>query len=294
MATSTVKTIVDKARAASTGSGIMQFPDDIGAHGMVLIFRDYEYQTTGSRKILSSSTVSVSSMNTVILPIPNNLVDNSEVRLNRHDMGLSGDIMAAQIAKIQNMNTNDGIFKNLQDFVASQSIVSGADVANAVFGSTGADAARDAMYLLRNTNIGNVGKNSAIGTGNTPNPRTALVFEGSELKNHSFQWTLMPRNERESATLNKIAKFLQKCHLPHYGGGNIDTLYMMYPKTVDIVLVGVDEDYFTRYKTGMIRSLTINTTAQGTLPLLKGGRPASVNIEMNIMEMDVHTAHDIT
>jgi hypothetical protein len=273
----------------------MQFPENIGAHGMLLIFRDYAYERAGSRRLLSNSTVSVSAINTVILPIPNNLADNSEIRLSRADMGLSGDLMAAQfnqLGKMQNQGIGTDIFAGIQKFVDDNSVISGKDVSNALFGVGGTDIAKDAMYLLRNTNVANVGRNSSVGLGNTPNPRTALTFEGSELKNHSFQWTLMPRNERESTALNTITNFLKRSQLPHYGGSAVDGLYLMYPKTVDIVLVGVEEAHFTRYKTGMIRSMTVNPTAQGGLPLLKGGRPAAVNIEMNIMEMDIHTAED--
>lgn len=126
----------------------------------------------------------------------------------------------------------------------------------------------------------------------TLNPKAALTFEGTELKTHSFQWNLYPQNERESEALKTIINTMKRRELPKYGGGSLERTFLYYPNTVDVFLLGVDEDHFMKYKTSMVRSLNISPTAQGGLTLLEGGKPASVTIDMILMEMDIHTSED--
>ena len=97
-------------------------------------------------------------------------------------------------------------------------------------------------------------------------------------------------NEEERERLKLIVNIIKRNTLPRYGDGS--KLYLKYPSTVDIFLIGVDEDSFAKYKTCMIRSFTVNPTAQNGLTLLRGGRPSSVTIDMNLMESDIHTAED--
>lgn len=269
------------------------FPESSGSHGMMFLFRDYAYKTPGTFELLKRANIVKKGFNTITLPIPGNLSDNNEMRMSRSDLGLKGDLIATKTRDLSSVTDGKSDIYSFVSGYMDDMPFNGKDVANTL---TNGDTkvAKDALYLLRNVSANDIGRNVNIGAGSTPNPRSALSFEGTEFKTHSFQWNLMPRNERESDVLNKIVNLIKRMQLPSYGGDSIERLYLKYPKTVDIFLLGVNEDYFSKYKTGMIRSFTVNPTSNGGLSILKGGKPASIMIDMTIMEMDIHTEEDYT
>lgn len=289
-----VKTVMNKTMQSNIPVSYNQFPMKMGAHGMLMVFREHTYTNPGSYKLLSGSNIRSGSVNSILLPIPNNLQDSNEIRLSRSDLGVFGTAradFARRIAETAGSNAGDDYTSMLMSAL-SDITPDGRKAAQIAFngGEARVDLIKQASYLARSSLPDVIAKGIDIGTSSTPNPKTALTFEGTELKTHSFQWVLMPKSEEESERLKLITNILKRIALPKYGDRS--KLYMKYPHTVDIFLIGVDEDSFAKFKTSMIRSLTVNPTAQNGLSLLKGGRPSSVTIDMNLMETDIHTAED--
>ena len=271
-----------------------QFPISMGAHGMLMIMREHTYVAPGSHKLLKSSDIRSGAINSILLPIPNNLQDSNELRLSRSDFGIFGSVRAEAANKFVSASASNeagdygsAINDLIDNFTPNGSKVAGA-IANG--GESRIELMKQVSYLARSQLPDMVTRGLDVGTSSTPNPKSALTFEGTELKTHSFQWVLMPKNEEESERLKLIVNIIKRNTLPRYGDGS--KLYLKYPSTVDIFLIGVDEDSFAKYKTCMIRSFTVNPTAQNGLTLLRGGRPSSVTIDMNLMESDIHTAED--
>ena len=130
------------------------------------------------------------------------------------------------------------------------------------------------------------------GLGATLNPKASLLFSGVDLKDYSFQWTLAPTEQAESELLRRIVKRLKENALPSYSAETIATRVLLkYPSTVDIFLLGVNPSHFVRFKTAMIESVNVNYTPNG-LSVLKGGKPAAIELSINLQEMDIHTAGD--
>jgi hypothetical protein len=137
-------------------------------------------------------------------------------------------------------------------------------------------------------------RNIDAGFGNTINPKAALYFEGVEMKTHTFNWTFAPSTERESTILKDIGNTIKKNILPSYGsltGAEEFRLLLNYPSVLDIFFLGIDQSYFLHYKTCMVQQFNIDFTPQG-IALLKGGKPAMVNMNMNVIESDIHTSED--
>jgi c-di-GMP-binding flagellar brake protein YcgR len=57
-------------------------------------------------------------------------------------------------------------------------------------------------------------------------------------------------------------------------------------------LIGVDQEYFMKFKPAMVKSVTVDYGAGGTLAVMKGGRPAGVNIQITLQELQIETAND--
>lgn len=297
-----VRNSIDRRKANSSNS-FLQFPEDIGPHGMLLVFRDYDYVPPGDRRLLDlNSGATVSNYDSIILPIPNNLQDQTETRLNRIDMRFLGDIGADAI------NTSLGApgqpFDISNVWEATKKIIGSFDGAKLYEdlknGKTN-EITGGASYLLKNANSNyllkhandRVGDIISVADGNLANPKAALLFDGVELKSHTFSWMLAPRSKEESNIIKNIVNKFKTKQLPTYGGEVFGgDLFLRYPSTVDIFLVGVASDYFLKYKTSMIRSLNVNYTAQNGLSLMRGGVPSAVSIEISVTEMDIHTSED--
>lgn len=290
-----VKQKIDRSKRDSIMGSHLQFPEKMGAHGILFMFRDYELVRPGNRKLLTAGDMKVRNTASIILPIPNNLQDSNELRLSRTDLGLFGQLQAEAFSTAKN-TAGDFSLGKMWDELNKNNPFSGQKVADAAFGSDAnakMNLAKDARYLLRSYLPTDTARAIDVSTGTTINPRTALTFEGTELKTHSFQWTLFPRNERESEAIKTIINTMKRRELPRYQEDEgLSRNFLKYPNTVDTFLLGVDEDHFGKYKTAMVRSLSISPTAQGGLSLLEGGKPSSVTIDMILMEMDIHTAED--
>jgi hypothetical protein len=59
-----------------------------------------------------------------------------------------------------------------------------------------------------------------------------------------------------------------------------------------VYLIGVNREYYMKFKTSMVTSFGVDYGAGGTLSIMKGGKPAGVNISMQLSELEIETAHD--
>lgn len=278
------------------------FPEDIGPHGMLMVFRKYSYKAT--RSLLNNNTPEVVENSSILLPIPNNIQDRYQVRVQRFDQGTYGDIISSAAAGAA---ANGDNMIGAASSALSQFLPSGSNLANSLtsgdseqYKGFAQDLGNSANFLLRKTLDGlgpNITRNFDAGFGSTINPKAALSFEGVEMKNHSFEWTFAPKTPTESDRLRSISNLVKRNILPTYqdfsAGGEaiVQRAMLRYPSTVDLYFLGVDPNYYMFFKTCMVQSFDMNLTPQG-LSILSGGKPAVVNMAMTLIENDIHTAED--
>lgn len=291
-------TIVRQRQARELGSDIVQFPNDLGPNKMVMTFKPYKYrtpapvQTNGVFVDYTTARVETLATNTIVLPLPTNLQDQNEARLSRFDGNYIGDKIARSASQI--VNGNNGNFRDVMIKSIKDNFGTGAGKNAAGYQHNGnwEKLIEDAGYVSKFSGQ-TVQKGISAGAGVVANPKAALSYDGHELKNHSFVWTFAPRSEEESTQLKNIINYIKYCQLP-MAGGNIEAgMHLKYPMMVDIQFYGLDEEYFYNFKTCMIRSFNVNFAGQNQVAILKGGRPAIINMEMNLMEMDIHYASEM-
>lgn len=281
-------------RSRLASSTITTFPSDIGPNQFLMIFSRYEYKKPGTVQLNSiqnlsgtSESVLPTSSNAIVLPIPTNLQDQNEARIGRFDSNYIGEKLARSAAHIaengNNTNASDLLNSTLSNITSGE----GAKIANAIQNGNYASLLKDSAYLMKTFNT-TVGKAISVGAGVVANPKASLAYDGHELKNHSFTWNFAPRSPEESVNLRNIINFIKHNQLPTTGGGVDSMLYLNYPCVVDIYFIGIDENFFYKFKTCMIRSFNVNYSGQNAVSILRGGRPSSINMEMNLMEMDIH------
>lgn len=279
------QSLIEAARNLNMEFPVMSFPEDLGAHAMVLQFKEYKYNgTTGTNR-----TISEIPRGAITLPIPTNLVDTFDVNINRSDLNFVGGMVGEKIGEFMESSASS---------VGSQTAAGIANMTTAEsLAGTSKDAALILRYFTRNA-LSHIGGNTpiSVGAGTVINPHTAVSFEGMQLKNHSFSWNLAPKSQSESETLLQIQNYIRKSILPSYSNdsdGYISRSLFNYPKVVDIFFVGMDQRYFYYFKRCMVANFSCNYSGGGEQnTFLKGGKPSSVKMDIQMMETEIHTAED--
>jgi hypothetical protein len=166
----------------------------------------------------------------------------------------------------------------------------------AIKGTSTADAASASMYLLRKILPDAIGRSVNLATGQVLNPRETLAFEGVQLRQHQFNWDLYPNNAQDSARIQEVINLFKRSVLPvtqDLGGpSGIAEAFLRYPNICKIYLLGVDSEYYMKFKPAMVTSFNVDYGAGGTLGIMQGGRPAGVNISISLQELQIQTAND--
>jgi hypothetical protein len=297
------------------GMSVLTFPKkDQSAHSMLLIFKKYKYQSPGTRGINSVAENNFSieeiSGNALLLPLPKEISDSFRVNIGEFSQGVFGDAVSQSASYMLNGGATPslgGIAENM-GVPSTQTMVKGVGSAiggTLAFLSRGAGKAGKAgkgasrlqdtaagSFIGSQIDAGQLTSSLEAGAGATVNPKQALQFKGIEMKTHSFSWTFAPRSTDESDEILKITNLVKRNALPSYAAlGPLKRAILSYPSTVDIYFFGLQEEYFTRYKTCMIENFNFNYTPQG-MAIMRGGKPAVVNMSMTLKEMDIHTAED--
>jgi hypothetical protein len=283
-------------RVNSVGRNL-SFPSSDATHGMLLIFRDYRYTPGNDRGFSQTGDQRIT--DTIFLPLPTNIVDNYEVRIERFDQGMYGDA----VSQAGNFALGDGTELTTQNILSNMGLPATDTVSRILGGAIGAKlgflATRSGAGAIvgalagDSLNSGNVAASLEAGAGLRVNPKATLQFLGMEMKMHNFNWVLAPRSTEESDVIRNIGNTIKKNILPSYAdlGNVLQRAMFKYPSFVDCFFVGLDPEYYYFFKTAMVRSFTIDYAPNG-VSVLRGGKPAAVTMNMSIIESDIHTSED--
>lgn len=172
-----------------------------------------------------------------------------------------------------------------------------------VLGDNGVqNAAMFTQYLSRTFLPGDLARQASGVAGAVANPLQTLSFNGVALKSYSFTWELYPSSPQDSKQIRKIVQTLKRKALPEIANGlgtegsggaqGLNRAFLKYPSVVRINLLGVDESYFVRFKPAMISNVDVNYGGGSAPAILKGGRPAAVQLSITFNELNIHTAED--
>lgn len=267
------------------------YPLTPGEHNIVLVFREYNYESSQTGFVRNVSAES--RMNAAVsLPIPQNLVDNYSVKVGPYELGVIGGtalesmsgagrerLLADAVSAGENVSADNVTLSGLASTFKAASAYMGRNALDSLPGGGGISAAID------------------IASGTTVNPHVALKFDGVDLKQHTFTWQLSPRNEEEATQIRDMIYYIKSRMLPGYkgvteGDSSLSKALLTYPNLVDIYFTGLNQSYFYFFKPAMINTFTTDFTPQG-LALNKGGKPSFVNMTMSLTEAQIHTRGDM-
>ena len=270
------------------------FPEDLGAHRMVMSFTPYSYSGTFGFANVSGGT------KTVYLPIPPNLSDDTAVDSNQAQMGVTGALALEVMNRAGSGGMNalaEGAYDaTKQALEAMKSAVGlGGDIQN----QEALDSYKLYAKLVGRSALDSIvpgaGLAADLYTGNAVNPYTTIDFSGVRLKFHNFVWTLSPKSQEESNTIRNIIRVIKSAMLPEYGGSGVISqtkALLKYPNLVHVKLLGVDDDYYYKFKPSMIQSFNVKFNEGNQLHLFEGGKPVVLTLQLNLLEASIHTSED--
>ena len=290
----TAQEIVRESKRQSV-AGVTQFPRDLGAHATLLIFDKYKYFPPGERVLNTVGSTGfnsqlISGREAILLPLPSNIEDSYNIRVQGYDAEISGEAVSRAASGFA--GAGDLTLGNLGSSL--KAALPGFDL-DSLLNSNTENISKNVAFLGRRA-AENVLPGSAraisAGVGNAVNPKASLYFDGVTLKQPNFSWNLSPLNPEDSVLLKSIIQTIRRNILPSYSNAvGLPRALLNYPSTVDIFFLGIDQSYFLYYKTCMVQSFSTNFTPNG-LTLLRGGKPASVTMNIGLIESDIHTAED--
>lgn len=290
-----------------------QFPSDLGDYCMILSFIEYDYSTARSN---TQGHVGFS----VAFPLPANLLDSSRIDIGGRQVGTMGQLVADISAGLDDLRGSGSSIKALGgQLLSATTDAMGAATAMAgnAMGEDGIDgeAIIDAFqsgvgvlkgvggYALRGVAsklTPQVAQAFGASVGNAMNPHQTLVFDGVDLKIHNFDWTFAPRNQAETDELATIINTIQYYIHPEYksplpndvGIESIDRGLLDYPALLKVQLLGLNQKFVVNFnKFMMVQQFNVDYTSNG-LSLNRGGNPAMVRCNMNVMETQIRTKDD--
>lgn len=276
---------------------IEQYPAVLGDFFTQLQFTKYKYNNLGQSEIVSGSPI-------IKLPLPRAILDRTNVDIGEDQLGVKGSLSAgAGAGNLSPARALSTLTQGLRQ--AGNNLGRGAAGNSEALTKAFADASGFALFAAKAglTALGgdDIVKGLGAGQGLAVNPFATLVFNGVNLKTHSLSWQLSPESSSDSDKIKDIIEEIKKAILPSYknvsgGAGDttidaIDNGLLQYPSILNISLEGVNTDYYLKFKPCMVKSFEVNYTPEG-LSILKGGKPATINIEMEIQEAKIWTAED--
>lgn len=181
---------VSKNRTSMTQYRNLQFPTDLindtagRNYYMTLQFQSYERRAITDRAFVRAT-------DGIRLPIPNNLVDTTQVSYSDQALGPAGGAAIEAADETKKNGVSVGSIK--QDTL---------DILNGLAQGGAAQAAPLATKVISQT------------FGVAQNPMLTVLFESPTFKEHQFSWKLSPNNQQESNTIRDIINTFKSHMLP--------------------------------------------------------------------------------
>ena len=284
---------INRGKERSRKNTTYTFPSDLGRHCMVINFATYNYNSGGG--------ITGVDHDSIVLPLPKQLAETSSLQVDGKELGVVGAGAIDVIGnKIDFGDLGASAAESVMDKIKSL-FGAGAGTTADIQGLA-TDVVSTTQFLTR-AGLGSISPEigSAIEAeqGRAINPHTTLMFDGVNLKTHTFNWELAPQSEKDSQILRDMNRFIKRKIHPTYanplGESRQDTSFsrglLTYPSVAKIFFLGVNQDYFFSLKPCMIREFSIDYTPNGQ-SILKGGKPAFINIQMTAVEQTIHTSED--
>jgi hypothetical protein len=275
--------VTRRAQEAISGTPAIAFPNDLTSQAVAYVelnFKPYKREDAFKPGALGGSK-------TILLPLPENYNQTFTMNYSPKDQGFFHDVAEQPSLSDAISAVRQGEFQGAVDSLRS---ITPSDAAG-----LGADLARRAGYQMLDGFSDVVGGIVKQAAGAIPNPHSTIFFKGPDLRSFTWTWRLVPRSQNEGILIREILKRIRESILPKKPPGSNMLQYpdLMQP-TVKVVPPkdGGPQVDLGKFKRCLVRSMTVNYSAEGASAFFKDGHPVAIQLAMDFQEVEILTAED--
>jgi len=248
------------------------FPPDIAENSsayVILKFKKYDRENQFDQGTLTP-------VKEILLPLPENYNQSFNMSFEETDMSMIGDFTrAAETAE-----------SSIRDAISGRSVDAG-QLLDDVLSSSGAAASRLSRASLGAVSDAGAG---ALGRrlGYIPNPHTTIFFKGVKLRDFTWTWRLVPRNEDEAAVIREVIRELRKNVLP----SRMKDGQLKYPNILKPSIETNGKANLGDFRNCHVQGMTINYAAEGASAFFRDGHPVAINLALNFQEVEIAISED--
>ena len=272
-------------QAPLSGGGGLQFPSDLGSRAVhfQVKTRDREKQRIGTRGKDGAL---------IALPIPANLSTGYGAVYGQQGLGVLG----AEAQRIASSGANAGqalvdVRENGITALSEQAKAIAASASQEVAGVLGAALGKTVGTSvgigLTTAGLAGIGVGALRGAGLAVNPHLAVLFEGMNFRNHTFNYKFAARDAGESASLADIITTFKSAMHPTTQG----LAFFQYPDEFKISFP--QDTYLFKIGNSVLSSFNIDYTPDGASYFHQNGAPVSVSLSLQFTELDILTKEEI-
>lgn len=129
-----------------------------------------------------------------------------------------------------------------------------------------------------------------LGQGKIFNPNTELAYNGPQLRQYSFQFDFIPRNDLEARTVDEIIMEFKKWSAPSDTGDNMYEVPELWSVTY---VSGGQVNRMNRFKMSALANVTIKHNPSSDLHVTyTDGTPVATSMKLDFQETDVIIRED--
>jgi|TARA_B100000902_G_scaffold242047_1_gene229194 hypothetical protein len=235
-----------------------------------------DYDTTG----LGGGDLSGSEFKRMVLYMPEDI---------RMDQGVSWSGKSPNSFQIAGMRAVSAGTAGKSGIDLGAGIQSGKDD----FKTAGISTLLKTLAVSQGSKIAGVDANVASGgiVGQVINPNLEVFFDKPELRSFRFNWTLVPRNQRESRIIKEMIWTFKRAAAPELASGG---WFLKVPNVFKIQYkTGANDNHWlNKIKACALTNISVNYTASGMWSTLEDGAPTAVGLDLSFMEIKTILADD--
>lgn len=244
----------------------------------------------------------------IFLPLPNNLATAYKAAYEASGIGgfgvAAGNFMSENslsdiASQITNFGSQDVNSDTVRNIIKGGGLNLGAQVTKGLAAGGGAAGALVGAVFkglaggIGGSVVGQTFKGGIAGAGVAVNPFLAQIFQGVDLRTHSFQYELVAKNEKESEMINDIINVFKYHMLPGYRKTNH---FFSYPEQFDITIKfpgprGLDFNF--DIGASVLTEFDVDYHGKGGAYYFESGAPMSVIIKLTFQESTITTKEDV-
>ena len=231
-----------------------------------------DYDTTG----LGGGDLSGSEFKRMVLYMPEDI---------RMDQGVSWSGKSPNNLQVEAMKaTSAGVEGGLQK---------GFESATKSAKTLGLSGILKTIAVAQGSKVAGIDSNVAAGgiIGQVLNPNLEVFFDKPELRSFRFNWTLVPRNQRESRIIKEMIWTFKRAAAPELATAG---WFLKVPNVFKIQYkTGANDNHWlNKIKACALTNISVNYTASGMWSTLEDGAPTAVGLDLSFMEIKTILADD--